>query len=507
MEKGEYFDKKGFFYKIGIYFLILTLFGGSILSGLSYQASAATPEMFSDPLLQDWLPQPGQTPGTKPIGGVNNQGQSEIGVPSLLGRDITQNMPNQIQPEEPVDLPKGDLVLKRDDFILPSYGFPLTIQRLYNSSRKDQLSPFGYGWIFPYQSYIQMYSEFNIAEYRSDGSQVNYTFHKDHENLLVDEYDDDPLIYYPLDQGHYTTDGNETSTLTRISKDEYQVKHTNGTTYIFKGYKAAWREGASPVYGKLIAVKDRNGNQVTLNYDSQGRLYEIKSPDGRIVTFGYNGDLVSSVTDPIGRVTRYNYLNNELRQVTHPDGRIETFTYDNDHRLLSSTDTGTGKKEYVYTGDKVTRVEHENDVVVRYEYSSGKVIAYDGEGAATTYYYNDKNLVTKRVDAYGKEYSYQYDSKDRLLLTNGPVGSITMQYDDRNNLTYYKDASGKETTTIYDPNLNLPLQVKDQYGRIWKNTYDSKGNLLTSEDPLGKSQPIPMILGDSSKQWRTLRIR
>jgi YD repeat-containing protein len=307
--EGELFFvfKRIRFYKTIIYFLVLLLLSSSILPGLATRTSAATPESFSDPFLEEWLPQPGKAPGIS-SNFPTNTGTGHLSAPqnspSLIGNMSNLQAPPIIsEPEEPVQMPSGELSLERNDFTLPSTGIPITIQRLYKTSKKDELSPFGYGWTFPYEYYIQMFADFNMSEFRSDGTQVNYTFNMWDESLLVDEYDGDPLIYYPLDQGSYSADHHAVTILERISKDEYQTIHPDGTVYTFKGYKAPWRENLDPVAGKLLSVKDRKGNHINLLYNTEGQLTQIKDTYGRAVTFEYNGNLITSMKDPINRVT------------------------------------------------------------------------------------------------------------------------------------------------------------------------------------------------------------
>jgi YD repeat-containing protein len=259
-----------------------------------------------------------------------------------------------------------------------------------------------------------MFADFHVAEYQSDGSQVNYTFHKEDESLLVDEFDGDSAIYYPLDKGSYSTEGDAKSTLTRVSKEEYRISHPHGMTYIFKGYQAPWRENADPAAGKLIAVKNKKGEQLTLKYDTEGRLTKVSIPDGRFVSFGYNGKFISTMTDTIGRVTSFSYENNELRKVTYPDGTSESFTYDHNHRILSISHSTTGTKTFTYNGDKIASIHHEGTLFSSYVYGEGKVTEKDALGKETIYTYNADNLVTKKVDALGNTFSYEYDGQKRL---------------------------------------------------------------------------------------------
>ncbi|RSK57915.1 hypothetical protein, partial [Bacillus canaveralius] len=136
--------KKRLFYKSLTYFLTILLITSSILPGFANKAEAATPEAFLNPLLEDWLPQPGQPPGfSSGFSAISGEtGANGAEPPSFFGSNDFASLPETPPIEaEPVDLPKGSLSLVKDDFILPSYGFPITIQRLYKTEQKDKLSP------------------------------------------------------------------------------------------------------------------------------------------------------------------------------------------------------------------------------------------------------------------------------------------------------------------------------------------------------------------------------
>lgn len=184
-----------FYQKFLIHVMIITLVGGGILSGFTPSVSIAEAEGINDPWLDQWLPTPGVNNGNSPF-----VPQSQGGMSGGIG-SIPQNTPvwggtNNVSnpssgrslPEEPIILPKGSVVVKEDDFFLPSYGFPITVQRLYQTEQKEQLTSFGYGWASPYDHYIQMFSDFTITEFRADGSTINYTFEKDDPNLLVPRF-------------------------------------------------------------------------------------------------------------------------------------------------------------------------------------------------------------------------------------------------------------------------------------------------------------------------------
>lgn len=387
------------------YFLIITLISGLIMPSFVVKASASSYDGYD--WLEEWLPQPGKRTDQNPFmpqSQVMNQTlQSNIQnslsqLPSLQGQYNLEQSPFNPVIEDPVQLSTGNLKIEEEDLFLNIYGNPLSIQRTYNLKDKDKLFPFGYGWRFSYDYYIQMFADFNISEFKPDGSNVNYTYQKNDPNGLVDSYDGDPLIYYPLDQGTYSSTSR--SDLERISKDEYQITKPDGYIYTFKGYKAPWRENADPIQGKLIAIKDRNGNTLQFNYDQQGHLIQIKSSDGRAVSLTYNNDLVQSITDPLGQVTFYEYEGKRLNKVKKPDGTSIQYTYDQDNRLLTITYPKTGKESFTYQNDRVVRYDQEGDLVYEYQYqdTAKKVVRIDALGNRTAFVFNDKKqIIQKRI--------------------------------------------------------------------------------------------------------------
>jgi YD repeat-containing protein len=79
-------------------------------------------------------------------------------------------------------------------------------------------------------------------------------------------------------------------------------------TFADTGYWEFRSLTATTAPGKLDRIVDRNGNTVSMSYDTAGRLSEIVDTLGRACTISYDtvGRLVS-VTDSFGRTVRYEY--------------------------------------------------------------------------------------------------------------------------------------------------------------------------------------------------------
>jgi hypothetical protein len=181
--------------KLGILLFIFIFIFTSI--PLNTSKGIAAPPSVLDSLLSEWLPQPGQnnpiSPFTPNISPKKNSLET-FDVPSPASEIALDGNAIGGLLEDPVSLPSGSILLKQDDFILESPGFPITIQRLYLSEQHDQLGSFGYGWIFPYQHRIQMVTDYDIIEHRPDGGQIRYTFQPSNQNEMLDSFDGDPLI-------------------------------------------------------------------------------------------------------------------------------------------------------------------------------------------------------------------------------------------------------------------------------------------------------------------------
>lgn len=195
-------------------------------------------------LLQDWLPQPGANNANSPFQSGLLGGQGIGGMPDIppLGSVSPLTGTEEGMPADPVSLPSGSLILKQDDLVIDAPGFPITLQRMYQSGLKDSDGAFGFGWLFPYAHKLRMFADFNIVEQRPDGSEIKYTFYPADANQYVDAFDGDSLIYHNLDQGTYKSDEPYGSKLERLSQNEYRLTSPEGITYTFKGYDAVWRE-------------------------------------------------------------------------------------------------------------------------------------------------------------------------------------------------------------------------------------------------------------------------
>jgi YD repeat-containing protein len=131
-------------------------------------------------------------------------------------------------------------------------GLSVSLTLFHNSASSSSLQPFGYGWTHSYNWKIQQDSQTGDAiVVRGTGRKHRYT--------------------YNAQSGTFTPPAGVYDEL---------VRHPDGTwTLTFKDQTKMHFDSS----GKLIAIVDKNGNQVTLSYDSYGRLTQIQEASGKVL--------------------------------------------------------------------------------------------------------------------------------------------------------------------------------------------------------------------------------
>lgn len=274
--------------------------------------------------------------------------------------------------------------------------------------------------------------------------------------------------------------------------------------------------------GKLVALANRNGTELTLAYDVDDRLATVTDPVGRSLSFAYdaNGRL-ASMTDPAGGVYLYSYdTSGNLATVTYPDAtpgdptdnpqrsylynesayttganlpnaltgiidennvRYATWTYDTQGRALSSEHgVGIDKGTIAYVsnsnGSGVSTVTDALGNVRTTNFQTILGVARNvgesqpggsGCGAASSLVTYDANgNVASRTDFNGNQTTYAYDLARNLETsrTEGltSAGTSTPQT--------------RTITTAWHPSFRLPVSITEP-GRVTSYAYDSQGNL------------------------------
>ncbi|MGZ0712609.1 RHS repeat-associated core domain-containing protein (plasmid) [Coraliomargarita sp. W4R53] len=284
--------------------------------------------------------------------------------------------------------------------------------------------------------------------------------------------------------------------------------------------------------GKTV-VTDSNGKAATYNYDTAGRVTSTKDALNRTrsQTWTANSDTATS-TDAVGtNTTTYTYDGSGNRLSAQlPTGAAASAAYaigagctapntGTAFQAKCSTDDAGNKKQYQYdAAGNLTKQTDSNSgtAVTEFERTYGTCGGFagqvcstkDGNGNVTTYAYNSNGdlttvtppaplgattyahdslgRVTSVTDGKGDTTSYQYDVRDRIVLTTFEDGQNI-------NSTYYAnglertrtDSGGGAITYEYNHQGLLTKQLGPRSGVTQTMTYDEVGNLLTYADSSG----------------------
>ncbi len=339
--------------------------------------------------------------------------------------------------------------------------------------------------------------------------------------LLVDG-DGTQLQFKPASGGEYTSSSGDFSKL---------VKQANGT------FKRSFKDGSFSQFdaaNRLVSMTDANGNTTQHNYGPNGRLLSIVDPVGLTTTFGYGpGGRVTSITDPAGRVTKMQYdVAGNLQRVTDPDGTFRTFSYNASHLMTGEVDKRglSETAEYDFAGRVTKAIRKDGTVVsvvppqvqglskaslttninkpgaavvngpVDSDYIDGsgyvrttvldkrgqEAAGRDAISALPAVQRDAQNLIKKWTDSRGFATDRTFDSLGNMLTSDDPVGLSTYEYDAKfSRVTKMTDPLGRVTEYQIDSANGNLLSIKAPDGTTVSYTYNSDGQVLTSTDARG----------------------
>lgn len=387
---------------------------------------------------------------------------------------------------------------------------------------EDSYQPMGDGWSHSYHSYVTLVGRI------SDGS-AHIIVHWG--GAQIDVYKSEGSVVKPESMGVYDELTLENGDIVIRSKEQME--------YRFKPL------GGPVMY--LSSIKDRNGNTLTLNYESGvNGFMRIKSvTDGhRSLNFQYTlsgTNLLTKVSDPIGRSIQFSYQPNaatghyRLNSFTDAKGQTTHYIYGTDSLASTSkllTRIQLPKGNYIeneYDANRrLKRTESgvngvpttQTAVTVAANYSNGAAVSTQStvnvkrsgsQPSSYHYTYNGNNVVTSMTggeglfvnSTYGNSAHPQlptaiqdnstnvsnvtYDAKGNVTsvtLTGNGTLKTSMTYDAMNNLTSVTDPKNYTSTYTYDANGNL-TGISQPEGVTTSITRDSRGLPVTVTNPMG----------------------
>jgi YD repeat-containing protein len=340
-----------------------------------------------------------------------------------------------------LNLFSGEVCESAVDLHIASRGPDFVWGRIYRSRTGDDTT-IGSNWNHSCNIYIEPYGSSIIVR--------DSTGRKD--------------LYHPSEPNTWTADGFFRE-LAQEDDESFTLTFAHKGTWSF----LALNHPNAP--GKISAITDRNGNALTFDYDSLGRLITIHDTldtpgNSREIAIAYNGSgLIESVTDWAERQVKYEYYAigdpngsvGDLKSVTtpevrgtptgndFPEGKTTTYTYSRgfaDDRLNHNLLTITNPKGQTYLQN--TYGTDPNDP--NFDHVVRQILGNPNDVIDITYAQvdpdaNNNYAVTKTV-------------------TNDRVGNVTKRlYDNRNRLVILRRYTGRaepNLPTSTDPNVNMP---------------------------------------------------
>lgn len=362
----------------------------------------------------------------------------------------------------------GDERIDHGDFALPG-TMPVVWTRTYRSffDAYDTNGELGARWITPYTTRIDIDAA-HFVYHDATGRSVKCP---------------------RLAPGEAHDDRGEGFTLLRLDDTWLTLTRAHDTLEAYEKRGETFR---------LAFIKDRAGNQITLDYDDGHRLSRLIAPQAS----------VAFVRDAAGRIVEAVHFDPEGERL----GTLARYTYDRDGDLVAALDQYGNRREYRYRHHLIT---HYTDRTGR-----GMHLEWDGTGAkarCVREYADDGSFETRFAwhpdfrmvsvtDALGGETRHYYDRKGYTFRVIHPDGSEEWLYRDANsNLVQYTHADGGVERMRYDARDNLVrhqrvdgsviemhydekdqmVRLVDPQGHTWLREYDDQGHVAASIDPLG----------------------
>ncbi len=259
---------------------------------------------------------------------------------------------------------------------------------------------------------------------------------------------------------------------------------TNGQHQV---YRFLQPDHPSLLRGKLMEIKDLNGNMMQLQWDAdEKRLTNVVDSANGNYRFNYNSqNLLTNVSYGDWQVL-FTYTNFAVSG--EPQNFLASKTLTNNSSIYSNVNATF--RFYYNTNGQLERVvdpRGNTNVTVRYDEYGRKTNVVDalGQAARLEYGVPDKRQITT-TDPEGFQWIETYDRKGRVITRRNPLGHETHSaYDERGNLSSTTDALGNRTLLAYDERANLTNQI-NALGEVTRWTYHTRFNKpVTQTDPLG----------------------
>ena len=283
-----------------------------------------------------------------------------------------------------------------------------------------------------------------------------------------------PHMMKQIGEGEWKEENEKTYIKCVAADGGYELYETNGTVKKFDSN------------GLIVSIADRNKNEIKIKRNSNEKIIEAETTDGEKLSFEYSGNYIAKITNVRSPEENavYTYSGNKLVCVKDTDGDIVTMDYDSDGRMtsLNKCDGSSVKFEYgEQTSDGkilTTKTTNEEGHSERFEYfrNDRRTDYIDHDGNRTSYFYDDHHRTIKEIRADGSVIQNEYDNSGNLIKVNENGNITRLEYDERGNRTSASYSDGSSEKWTYD-RFGLLTSYTDRDGVKQEILRDENGNV------------------------------
>ena len=238
-------------------------------------------------------------------------------------------------------------------------------------------------------------------------------------------------------------------------------------------------------YGFLVKKSDRNQNYVLIERNNNSeKIVSIQNSYGEFLSFIYDGKYIAQIVNERDRTEKviYSYTGNKLTKVTDTDGDDVVMDYDSDGYMISLNKCDGSKIQFVYGLEKngkklATATINEEEYSETFDYENNQTIYSDHDQNKTVYVYDPKQRTIEEYHADGTWIKTDYDDEKNTKTVNENGYSITYNLDEWDNTIKAGYQDGSEEKWTYN-GFNQVTSYKDRDGVLYEYLRDGKGNLI-----------------------------
>lgn len=377
----------------------------------------------------------------------------------------------------------GELSLTWCDIELPG-ALPLRLRRRYSSAYRHGRW-FGQAWASWLDQHLELDDE-RVVLCTSDGRLIHYPAPAPGTRV------------FPAKGPHWALawDGVPGGTLAIADPRRGIIR------YFGPPHQQSPLAGAEGMVLPLLAIADRDGNQIRVGYEISGSPtrvrhsggYEIgvTTAEGRVIELRFLGgnhlDVPAADGEPSVTMARFDYDDHgRLVAETGPDGKTRKFRYDERGLMVSSADRTEVTSTYSYDDKRrCVRVSGEagsKERRFRYDEVGRTTTVSDRAGRTWVYAADEHNRIISETDPFGCRTRKAWDERGRLTEITDPLGRTTRFAYGEGDLPSAVERPDGTRATVYLDGSGAPAQVVAPDGGLWEYTHDESGHRTSITDP------------------------